>query len=98
MSRKRKRSRLDTRTVPSSVNEPEVDSFGAVIQSGDGPGREACPFLPRFLLLNVIFGHCPFSGLEPNQSRLQGNLLQEGLDPVTENCALGKGNPTHSGS
>ena len=65
MSRKRKRSRLDTRAVPSSVNEPEVDSFGAVIQSGDGPGGEACPFLSRFLLLPVIFGRCPFSGLEP---------------------------------
>ena len=26
--------------VPSSVNEPEVDSPGAVFQSGDGPGRE----------------------------------------------------------
>ena len=52
--------------MPSSVN-------GAVIQSGDGPGREACPFLPRFLLLHVIFGHCPFDGLEPNQPRVQGN-------------------------
>ena len=33
--------------------------------------RAACP---RFLLLHIIFGHCPFDGLEPNQPPLQGNL------------------------
>ena len=36
---------------------------------------DACPFLPRFLLLHIIFGQCPSDGLELNQPRLRGNLL-----------------------
>ena len=43
---KRKRNRRDSQAAPPGSNEPEVESPGVFIQSGDGPGREACPFLP----------------------------------------------------
>ena len=63
--RKKKEDSLDTRAAPSNVSEPEVDSPGAAPKSGDGQGREASPFL-----FHIIFGHCPFDGLETNQPRL----------------------------
>ena len=56
----RKRKRS---SLDTRVNEPEVDSPSAVIQNGGGPG------------LRIIFGHCPFGGLESNQPCVQGNLL-----------------------
>ena len=55
--------------APSSANEPEVHFPDAVAQRGDGPGRGACPFLPRFLLHHIIFDHCLVDGLEPNKPR-----------------------------
>ena len=33
------------------------------------------PFIPRFLLLEIIFAHSPYDDLAPNQPRLQENLL-----------------------
>ena len=38
------------------------------------PAVKDRPYLPRFLLLEIIFVYCPYDGDEPTQPRLQGSL------------------------
>ena len=41
----------------------------------DRPGEEDKAFLPRFLLQEIIFAHCAFDDIYPNQPRLLLNLM-----------------------
>ena len=54
--------------------EQEIDFSWALIPNSR-PGEDVIPFLPRFLLQEIIFEHCPYDDLYPKQPRLRGNLL-----------------------
>ena len=43
----------------------QQSSLWAAIQSGDGPGGKNRPYLPRFLLLEIVFAHCPYDATSP---------------------------------
>ena len=68
-----KEKKLDSRCTVSlgfrlcSVDdsEQELDSPWALFQDSDGSGEDVKPFLPRFLLQETIFAHCPFDDLYP---------------------------------
>ena len=82
MAGKRKRSWtadalccLGADCVLVGVNEQEIDSPWASIPNSDEPTEDATPFLPRFLLQEMIFTHSPYDDLYPYQSRLQVNHL-----------------------
>ena len=60
------------RLRPYGKSEQEIDPRWALIPNSDGPGEDVIPFLPRFFPREIIFAHCPFDDLYPNQPRLLG--------------------------
>ena len=60
-----------SKNAPHTLNGLETTCF----PNSEGPGEDVKPFLPRFLLQDIIFAHCPVDDLYPNQLRLRGNLL-----------------------
>ena len=82
MSWKRKRSwtadtscRLDADRNSMGICEQEVDFPWALIPNSDTLGEYVIPFLPRFLLQEIISAHCPYDDLFLNQPRVRANLL-----------------------
>ena len=67
--------RLDSSFAPQHDSEQDHGSPEAVIVSGEEPSEDDKPFLPRFLLHEIIFAHSPCEGVGPNQPRRQRNLL-----------------------
>ena len=57
------------------TNGSEDTTLAAATQSGTGPVRGTCLFVPRFLLHHIIFDHGLIDGLGPDQPRQQENLL-----------------------
>ena len=72
---KEKKCRLGTDCALTSDSEQGIEPPWALIANSDGPGEDVIPFLPRFLLQEIIFARCPFDDLYPNQSRFRGNFL-----------------------
>ena len=62
---------------PQSHSDSEVGlgSPEAVVTRDEESSEEDRPFLPRFLLQEIIFAHSPYEGFFHNQPCLQGNLL-----------------------
>ena len=54
-------------------SEPDLGSPKTLIPRDEESSEEDRPFLPRFLLQEMIFAHSPYEG--ENQPRLQGDLL-----------------------
>ena len=57
---------------PNGKSKQEIEPRWVLIPNSDGPGEDAIQFLPRFLLREIIFAHCPLDDLYPNQPRLLG--------------------------
>ena len=81
MPRKRKKCwtdalcRLDSSLPPQYDSELDLGSPEGLIPRDEESSEEDRPFLPRFLLQEIIFAHSPYEGVFHNRPGLQGNLL-----------------------
>ena len=67
--------RQDPSLAPQHDSEQDLGSPEALISRDEESSEEDRPFLPRFLLQEIIFAHSPYEGVFHNRPSLQGNLL-----------------------
>ena len=67
--------RLDPSLTPQHDSELDLGSPKALIPRDEEASEEDRPFLPRFLLQEIIFAHIPYERVFHNRPSLQGNFL-----------------------
>ena len=67
--------RLGSSLTPQDDSELDLGSPEALIPRDEESSEEDRPFLPRFLLQEIILAHSPYEGVFHNRPGLQGNLL-----------------------
>ena len=82
--------RLDTGCTPRGDNEQDLEPPEALIPQGEGLGEDVTPFLPRFLLQEIIFAHSSHEGVYPNQPSGESSV-QSGLALSTRTSRLHPG-------
>ena len=65
---------LDSSPTPQNDSEMDLGSPEALIPRGEEPSEDKKPFLPRFLLQEIICAHSACEGVFRDQPRLQEHL------------------------
>ena len=78
--------RLDSSFAPQYGSEQDLGSPEALILQDEESSEENRPFLPRFLLQEIIFAHSPYEGLLQSAKPARESPVQIRLASLERNC------------